>query len=59
MRYGINLTKNFGEMSKMDKAEAEMKIKAAAYAVASELSWQEAVKLLKRVASEIEDAQWN
>lgn len=42
----------------MTKEEAEMKIKAAGYLAAAELGWQEAVKLLQRVAREIEDAQW-
>jgi hypothetical protein len=42
----------------MNREQAEMKIKAAAYAAAAELGPNEAVKLLKEIANEIDSAQW-
>lgn len=43
----------------MTQQEAEMKIKAAAYAVAAELGAREAVEMLQQVAREIDNAQWS
>ena len=43
----------------MTKEQAEIKVKAAAYAVAAELGWQEATKILKAAADELERAAWN
>ena len=42
----------------MTKEEGEMKIKAAAYAVAAEIGWREAMEMLARVRDEIEGMQW-
>jgi hypothetical protein len=42
----------------MSKEQAEIKIKAAAYAVAAELGWQQAAILLKKVADELQTAAW-
>lgn len=42
----------------MTKEQAQIKIKAAAYAVAAELGWQEAARLLQAAASELQNAAW-
>lgn len=42
----------------MTKTEAEIKIKAAAWSVAAEIGWREAISLLEQVAREIEATQW-
>jgi hypothetical protein len=41
------------------KEQAEAKIKAAAWAAASEIGWREALRMLERVAAEIEAQQWS
>lgn len=42
----------------MSKEQAEMQIKAAAYAVAASIGWREAIKMLNAAAAEIENMQW-
>jgi hypothetical protein len=42
----------------MTKSEAEAKIKAAAWAVAAEIGWREAIRMLQQAAAEIESTQW-
>lgn len=43
----------------MTKEQAEIRIKAAAYAVAVELGWQEAARLLQSAAAELQETAWN
>ena len=43
----------------MTREQAEAKIKAAAWAAASEIGWREAVAMLERVVREIEAQQWS
>jgi hypothetical protein len=42
----------------MREEEALAKIKAAGWGAAAEIGWHEAIAMLKQVAREIEDAQW-
>ena len=47
-----------GERTNMSREEAELKIRAAAYAAAADLGVNEAVKILEQAIGLLRDTQW-